>query len=461
MFRLLGLAVPLALVSSCASASAAPQEAKPPHIVVFLADDLGWGDVGYHGSAIDTPHIDALADRGVRLEQFYAQPVCSPTRGALLTGRYPMRLGLQCGVVRPWAQHGLPLDERTLADALREVGYVTALCGKWHLGHAKREQLPTQRGFDLQYGHYNGALDYYTHMRDGGFDWHENDREKRDEGYATDLIANAAVEIIREHDKSRPLFLYVPFNSPHTPLQAPDEYIAKYADVEDQRRRIYAAMVTSLDDAIGRITSALRANGFRDEETLVFFCSDNGGITFLGSNGELRSGKGRLYEGGVRVPAVVSWPGKLPEGEVVHEPLHVVDLYPTLLELAGASLEQKKPLDGRDMWAVVAEGASRPHDVIVHNVTPWSGALRVGDWKLVHNGAVPANATKGPEKDTLELFHIGEDPGETTDRSADEPELFERLRKQLQGLRQEAVSPHLLPNEAPAGFQVPRVWGEL
>ena len=434
--------------------------ASRPNIVLMLADDLGWGDVGFHGSEIKTPHIDALAERGVRLEQFYVQPVCSPTRGALLTGRYPMRLGLQCGVVRPWAQHGLPLDERTMADALRDAGYATALCGKWHLGHAKRAYLPTQRGFDRQYGHYNGALDYFTHIRDGGHDWHKDDRVNRDEGYATDLIAKAAVEVIREHDKKRPLFLYVPFNAPHTPLQAPREYIEKYAHMQNRRRRIYAAMVASLDDAVGRITAALRKNGFVDENTLVFFCSDNGGIRQLGSNGELRAGKGRLYEGGVRVPAVISWPAKLAKGKVVNEPLHIVDLYPTLLGLAGANLKQSKPLDGRDCWPTIARGAKSPHDVIVHNVTPWSGAIRVGDWKLVHNGHSPANAIRGPARERLELFNIAEDPSEKNDRSSDEPERFARMRRQLESLRAVAAKPNVPPNRRPAGFRVPEVWGQ-
>ncbi|MEX2214820.1 MAG: sulfatase-like hydrolase/transferase, partial [Phycisphaeraceae bacterium] len=161
---------------------------SPPNIIILLADDLGWGDVGYHGSKIATPHIDRLAKMGTRLNQFYVQPVCSPTRAALLTGRYPMRMGLQCGVVRPWADYGLPLDERTMADELKEIGYQTAIVGKWHLGHFKPDYLPTRRGFTQQYGHYNGALDYFSHQRDGGHDWHKNDKRNDDEGYTTDLI---------------------------------------------------------------------------------------------------------------------------------------------------------------------------------------------------------------------------------------------------------------------------------
>jgi arylsulfatase A-like enzyme len=438
-----------------------PESPRPaPHIVVLLADDLGWGDVGYHGSRIATPHIDALARSGVRLEQFYVQPVCTPTRGALLTGRYPMRLGLQVGVVRPWAKHGLPPGERTLANALGDAGYATAICGKWHLGHGSRDYLPTRRGFDQQYGHYNGAIDYFTHIRDGGHDWHKNDEANHEAGYATDLIANSAVNIIAAHDTKRPLFLYVPFNAPHTPLQAPDSYIEKYAHIPDRGRRIYAAMVACMDDAIGRILGALNEHGFKREETLVFFCSDNGGIRSLGSNGELRGEKGKLYEGGIRVPAVMSWPGTLTPGAVVDAPLHIADLYPTLLKLAGGSLAQEHPLDGRDAWPAIAHGEPTPHDIIVHNVTPWSGALRMGKWKLVHNGSVPANATTGPNKDTFELFDIAADPNERTDLSIQHADILTMLRARLDELRDAAAPPHIPPNTAPAGFVAPKVWGE-
>jgi arylsulfatase A-like enzyme len=438
------------------------QEARrpAPNIVVLMADDLGWGDVGFHGSQIKTPNIDALARRGVRLEQFYVQPVCSPTRGALLTGRYPIRLGLQVGVVRPWAEHGLPLGERTLANALGEAGYATAICGKWHLGHSSRDYLPTRRGFDRQYGLYNGAIDYFTHARDGGHDWHEDDAANHDKGYATDLIANAAIKIIGAHDRAKPLFLYVPFNAPHTPLQAPESHLAKYAHITDPGRRTYAAMVACMDDAVGNILGALDQHGFKREETLVFFCSDNGGINSLGSNGELRGQKGQLYEGGIRVPAVMSWPGMLTPGAVVDTPLHVADLYPTLLKLAGGNLEQPRPLDGRDAWPAIAHGQPSPHDLIVHNVTPWSGALRMGKWKLVHNGSIQANATKGPGTDTFELFDIAADPHERSDLAGEHADILTMLRGRLDKLREEAVPPNIPPNTQPAGFVAPKVWGE-
>src|SRR3954468_2487786 len=229
-----------------ATVGAVAEEGPRPNIVMILADDLGWADVGWHGNEIKTPHLDKLAAEGARLEQFYVQPVCSPTRAALMTGRYPMRHGLQVGVVRPWAQYGLPLDERTLPQALKEAGYETAICGKWHLGHFRREYLPTRRGFDHQYGHYNGALDYFTHVRDGGFDWHRDDRECRDEGYSTHLLAREAARLVDGHDPARPLFLYVPFNAVHAPHQVPASYTEPYSKLKGARRT-YAGMVAAMD----------------------------------------------------------------------------------------------------------------------------------------------------------------------------------------------------------------------
>ncbi len=438
---------------------AGSNSAERPHIVLMMADDLGWGDVGYNGSRIATPNIDKLAERGVRLSQFYAQPVCSPTRGALLTGRYPMRLGLQCGVVRPWARHGLPLDERTLPQALGEAGYKTAIVGKWHLGHFAPAYLPTRRGFARQYGHYNGALDYLTHIRDGGHDWHRDDKPNYDDGYSTNLIGKHAARIIAEHNKTNPLFLYVPFNAPHTPLQAPREYIDRYANIKNKRRRTFAAMVTCMDDAVGRITAALDEHEYPSNNTLIFFCSDNGGIRQLGSNGKLRAGKGTLYEGGVRVPAVAVWKDKLKAGTIVDEPLHVVDLFPTLLRLAGAKIEQPKPLDGKDAWPTIATNRPSPHEFILHNATPFHAAIRVGDWKLIHNGHVRANATKASETESWELFNIRKDPSEANNVSGKFPDVVIRLRTKLAAIASEAVKPNIAPNKPSADFKSPKIWG--
>lgn len=467
----------IALVASSPVPCPAAKAPLRPNIVFLLADDLGWSDVGWHGSEIKAPHLDKLAASGARLEAFYVQPVCSPTRAALMTGRYPMRHGLQVGVVRPWANYGLPLAERTLPQALREAGYVTAICGKWHLGHFTPEYLPTRRGFTHQYGHYNGMIDYFTHERDGGFDWHRDDRELREEGYSTVLIGNEAVRLITAHDTSKPLFLYVPFNAPHAPLQALEEYLKPYAHIADAKRRNYAAMVACEDAQIGRIAAAIEQRGMTGN-TLFIFSSDNGGPTTLGAtNGKLRAGKGTLYEGGTRVAAFATWPGHIQAGLALHEPLHMVDWFPTLLRLAGAPLDQPLAPDGRDIWPVLTTGAKSPHEAILLNTTPSNGAVRMGDWKLVVGGnrnddggegvANPeakegkAKGKKGKqpsEAARVELFNLKEDLSEQTNLAAQQPEKVKELRARLDAFAKEAVPPKSAP-KAP-DFKTPRVWGE-
>jgi arylsulfatase A-like enzyme len=466
------LLLPLCFLCYLLSVPSPLLAAEKPNIVFFLIDDLGWSDVGFHGNEIKTPHIDKLAAAGARLEAFYVQPVCSPTRAALMTGRYPIRHGLQVGVVRPWAQYGLPLDERTLPQALQEAGYFTAICGKWHLGHFQRAYLPTNRGFSHQYGHYNGALDCFTHVRDGGFDWHRNDQVCRDEGYTTTLLGDESVHLIETQGGTKPLFLYVPFNAPHTPLQAPQEYIDKYRSIEDPRLRIYAAMVSCVDEQIGRIAAAIEKKGL-SKNTLFIFSSDNGGPTQqAATNGFWRAGKGTLYEGGTRVCAFATWQGQIQPESVVHEPLHIVDWYPTLLKLAGAALEQKLPLDGRDAWPTIAHGQPSPHDEILLNTTPANGGIRVGNWKLVLNGfrteisqeptSKASKSKKGkkasPMEDTTELFNLADDPYEKMNLADQQPDKVRDLRARLARYSQAAVPPKSTPQ--PAGFQAPKIWGE-
>ncbi len=460
--------------------AAAPSVAAPatetaalrPNIVFILSDDHGWADVGWHSPEIKTPHLDRLAAAGAKLEQFYVQPVCSPTRAAFLTGRYPMRHGLQIGVVRPWAQYGLPIEERTLPQMLKAAGYTTAIVGKWHLGHFDPAYLPTRRGFDHQYGHYNGNIDYFSHERDGGFDWHRDDRVNRDEGYSTHLIAREAVRLIKEKSADQPLFLYVPFNAVHAPHQVPEQYKKPYAALAEPRRT-YAGMVAAEDEAVGQIVAALEAKGIR-QNTLIVWSSDNGGPSpgRVTSNGPLRAGKGTLYEGGVRVCAFATWDGHIKPGSTVDAPLHIVDWYPTLARLAGASLEQKLPLDGRDAWGAIAAGAPSPHDAILLNTTPTSGAIRMGDWKLVLNGSAndsedaenpaPSAAKKSKKKksaeESVELFNLARDLYEKTNLAATQPAIVAELRARYATFAAQAVAPKVQPRD-PA-FQVPKIWGE-
>ena len=375
-----------------------------------------------------------------------------------------MRHGLQVGVVRPWAQYGLPLDERTLAQALRQAGYFTAIIGKWHLGHFQRDYLPTMRGFDHQYGHYNGALDYFTHVRDGGFDWHRNDKVCKDEGYTTKLLGDEAVRVIEGHDPKKPMFLYMPFNAPHAPMQALPEHLKLYEHVKDKTRQSYSAMVHAVDEQIGRIIAALEKAGML-ENTIIVFSSDNGGPLGNGAtNGTLRGGKGSLYEGGVRAAAFVAWPGRIKGNSDINEPLHMIDWYPTLIKRAGGSLEQKLPLDGKDIWPVLTEGKKSPHEEILFNVTPNGGALRKANWKLVLNGNAKDDpdgkkAAKGKkDAEFIELFDLAKDPSEKTNLAAQEPERVRELRARLESYAKEAIP----PKAAPKGkdFQSPKVWGE-
>jgi arylsulfatase A-like enzyme len=416
-----------------------------PNILYILADDLGYADVGFNGGKeIQTPNLDRIAKSGAILESFYVQPVCSPTRAALLTGRYAIRTGVY-NVVRPGAPWGLPLAERTLPQALREAGYETAICGKWHLGEFEEAYRPTRRGFDHQYGPWFGAIDYFTHLRDGKHDWHRDDQPSKDEGYSTHLLAREAVRRIREKQADKPLFLYLPFNAVHAPHQVPESYLAPYENLKGQRR-IYAGMLAAMDEAVGQVVAALEEKGLR-ENTLIIFSSDNGGpgpgrVT---DNGPLRASKGTIYEGGIRACAFAAWPGQIAAGSVIKEPLHAVDWYPTLLTLAGASLEQKLPLDGLDIWPVLTQGAETPHEsLLLCGTRPNQFALRVGDWKLLvqadekesDEGEIPAGrarrrAAAASAGTPVELYNLAVDSGEKQNLADQHPEKVAELRRRL------------------------------
>lgn len=445
--------------------SAATAAASQPNVVYILADDMGWKDVGFHGSDIRTPNIDRLAKGGAQLEQFYAQPMCTPSRAALMTGRYPYRYGLQTLVIPSAGTYGLSTDEYLLPQMLKDAGYRTAIVGKWHLGHADRKYWPRQRGFDYQYGPLLGEIDYYTHSAHGTRDWFRDNKPITEEGYVTELLGDDAVRLIEGHDSKVPLFLYLTFTAPHAPYQAPEKYLQQYASIEDPARKTYAAMMSSMDNEIGRVVAALDKRGMR-KNTLIVFQSDNGGprsakftgevdmskSTIPADNGPYRDGKASHYEGGTRVAALANWPGQIKAGTVVDQPMHMVDMYPTLARLAGAkpAKADAKPLDGMDVWDTVSTGATSPRTEVVYGIEPFRAAIREGNWKLVWRATIPSQA---------ELFDLAADPGEKTDLAASNPSKVAELQERIQLLARESVPP-LIMTEA-LGAVKPVLFGSV
>jgi arylsulfatase A-like enzyme len=428
------------------------QAAEKPNIVHIVADDLGWKDVGFNGSKdIKTPNLDKLAAEGAKLSQFYVQPMCTPTRAALMTGRYPFRYGLQTAVIPSVSAYGLDTAEWIMPQCLKEAGYKTAIIGKWHLGHADKKYWPKQRGFDYQYGAMIGELDYFTHEEHNVLDWYRNNEPVREKGYTTQLIGNDAVKLIEEHDSSTPLYLYLAFNAPHTPYQAPQEYIDRYKNIEDSTRRTYAGMVTCLDDEIGRVVAALDRKGIRDN-TLILFHSDNGGTKnamFAGvmadmskvripcDNGPYRDGKGSLFEGATRVCALANWPGHI-KAQTVDGLIHAVDVYPTLSALAGASTAKCKPLDGVNIWDTIAQGKPSPRSEFVYNIEPFRAALRQGDWKLIWRTMLPSS---------VDLYDLSKDPFEQNNLAATNPGMVAAMQQRLDTLAKEAMKPLFLVDQ--------------
>lgn len=429
-----------------------------PNIVYIVADDLGWKDVGFNGCTdIQTPNLDKLAQTGAKLTQFYVQPMCTPTRAALMTGRYPFRYGLQTIVIPGPAGYGLATNEWLMPQALKEAGYKTAIIGKWHLGHANTNYWPKQRGFDYQYGAMIGELDYYTHSDAGVLDWFRNNKPVREKGYTTQLIGNDAVKYINEQSAGKPFYLYLAFNAPHTPYQAPKEYVDRYKNIEDPTRRTYAGMVSCLDDEIGRVIAALDKKGLRDN-TLIFFHSDNGGTRnamFAGQmadlsktkipcdNGPYRDGKGSLFEGGCRVVACANWPGHITPG-TVDGMIHAVDMYPTLAALAGASTAKCQPLDGLNVWDTIAEGKPSPRTEIIYNVEPFRGAVRQGDWKLIWRTLIPTS---------VDLYNLAADPYEQNNLAAAHPDKVAAIQARLNALGKESAKPLALIYVAGVGLK--------
>ncbi|XP_054268843.1 arylsulfatase I-like [Macrosteles quadrilineatus] len=378
----------LVLITKCLSA---------PHIVIILADDLGWNDVSFHGSdQFQTPNIDALAYSGVILQDYYSQPICTPARAALLTGRHPISNGMQHDVIyapQPW---GLPLEDRLLPQYLRSEGYVSRAVGKWHLGFYKADYTPTRRGFDSHYGTWLGHQNHFTYMTDDnhpGYDLHRGLNVSWDgrNTFSADLFTREAESVIQDHDVSKPLFLYLSHTAPHAPLQAPRDAVDSVKHIAERKRRIYAAMVTKVDESVGKVMEAMKSKSMLNN-TIILFLSDNGGATNnyngnAASNWPLKGGKDTLWEGGVRSVGVI-WSPLLKSTPRVHRGLvNVQDWLPTLLEAAGVGNQTlaHSQLDGVSQWSALNNQSDPPYTTMLHNIDPIRNiaAVRDGEWKLV------------------------------------------------------------------------------
>ena len=417
---------------------------KRPNIILFLTDDQGYGDLSCMGATdFCTPNLDRVAGMGVRFTDWYSNcPVCSPSRASLLTGRYPGNAGVRSILAGHRTASGLLPEVPTLAEALGALGYQTAMFGKWHLGLAEGCR-PEDHGFDAWYGFMAGCVDYYSHIfywgMAGGFDpvhdlW-ENGEEVYDNGrYLTEVISEKAVTYIRDAAQSEaPFFLYLPYNTPHYPMHAPKKYIDRFPHLSPDRR-IMAAMLSALDDGVGDILDELTRQDIL-ENTFIFFQSDNGPSRetrnwldgtpdpyYGGSAGALKGHKFSLYEGGIRMPALMSWPARIPAGQVIAEPGVAMDIFPTCLKIAGGDPGQYE-LDGQDVLPMVTEGAASPHETLYWEMDGQT-AVRRGDWKLVLNGRLVEGA---PVEDAIHLANLAEDMGERYNLAAEEPELTAQL----------------------------------
>lgn len=431
MARLLSSALMLLSWSTFAWAGETPAR---PNIVLIMADDLGTGDVGWHGGPYKTPHLDKLARQSVRLEQHYSLPVCSPTRSSLLTGRFNSRFGC----ISPTNDRVLPFDTVTLATALRSLGYRTALVGKWHLG-SRPEWGPQLFGFDHSYGSLAGGVSAYGHVyKNGEFarTWHRNGTLIDEKGHVTDLITKEAIGLI-ESKRDGPFFLYVPYTAVHLPIDEPKEWLDLYAGEKDEARRWYGACISHMDDGVGKIVQALQRTG-KFDNTLILFLSDNGGSSgtenndprYAGThpsfripsfNGILRGKKATLYEGGIRTPALVHWSGKL-KGRDEQTPIHVADWFPTLAAVTGYQTKNDLKWDGENLWPVIsgAQKLTGPRTLY------WAGpggsyAVRHGDMVLIR--------LKGKQD---ELYDLATDPRQQKDLAVGQPQRLQEMVRLLQ-----------------------------
>jgi len=441
------ISMPFLLLVNCKQVVNEHSKSSKPNIVLFVADDAGWHDVGYHGSIINTPNIDRLAETGVELDQFYVYPTCSPTRASLLTGKYASRFGIG-GPIAMRSKQVLPTNVETLPQTLKQEGYQTAITGKWHLG-LSLESAPSHYGFDYTYGYLHGQVDQYTHRyKNGDRTWYRNDEFVDEEGHATDLITKEAINYITGiRDTTKPFFVYIPYSVPHYPLQEEAKWVEPYKNLDDvESRKLFAASMTHMDSAIGKVMKTLEDEKLLDN-TLVIFISDNGGqkswdydtgfnpelyegkhgpYPKLGNNSPLKGYKVELYEGGIRVPAIFNWKGKLAHSKV-EQLTKVTDLFPTIASVVDSSLTINLNLDGKNIWDAITGKKAENIDRELYLRTPEQFVLRKGDWKLIHFGS---SLNVGKE----ELYNIKDDPDETKNviksNSTIRDELFNELKEQ-------------------------------
>jgi len=447
----------IVLAASIPSLAPAAGEAQTgrPNIVVIVADDMGYADVGFHGSRdIPTPNIDALARDGIRFTDAYVSgPYCSPTRAGLMTGRYPQRFGHEFNPAR--GDFGLPLEQATMADRLKAAGYRTALFGKWHLG-ATAALHPMERGFEEFFGFLGGEHSYFDAMPATGGPVFDGRKPAEQMGYLTDELGDRAVAFI-ERNRSRPFFLYLAFNAVHTPMHATEKYLTRFAHIADERRRTYAAMLSAMDDGIGRTMAALRRAGL-EENTLVFFFSDNGGPTMPtttvngSSNAPLRGSKRQTWEGGIRVPFVIHWKGHLAAGATDSRPIIQLDVLPTALAAAGVDVQPAWKLDGVNLLPfLTGKQAGAPHDALYWRLGG-TMAIRKGNWKLVKTAEGPLrdiDPAALSDLSTAELYDLEDDVGETKNLAAARPEKARELADAWQRWNRQLVRPRWAPSRGP------------
>jgi arylsulfatase A-like enzyme len=428
-------------------------DVRQPNFILFLTDDQGYGDLSCMGATdFRTPHLDGLAASGARFTDWYSNsPVCSPSRAALLTGRYPGNAGVRAILAGHRTATGLPPEVPTLPTALGKLGYQTALFGKWHLGVAEGCR-PPDRGFDEWFGFLAGCVDYYSHIYYWGpkerlgnplHDLWDNGREVWHNGqYLTELITERAVTYIRRAARSgRPFFLYVPYNAPHYPMHAPQRYLDRFPHLAPDRR-IMAAMLSAVDDGVGAILAELERQDIRDS-TCVFFQSDNGPSRetrnwldgredpyYGGSSGRLKGHKFSLYEGGIRSPALLSWPARIPAGQVIGAPRAAMDIFPTFLRAAGGDPGAYE-LDGRDILPMAVEGAQSPHQEIFWEMNRQT-AVRRGRWKLVLQGQLVEGA---PPEDDVHLADLETDSAERRNLREQHPDITAELTSAAEAWR--------------------------